>query len=391
MELITTVSAFLLQYALRPLGIGRLRRNRVVFYSYFGSQYSCNPKYLSEYLEQHHPECELMWAFNNPEDFAFLRERGVELVRMNTPEFVRACLTARYIVTNSELPAWLPVTKRQTIINTWHGGGAYKRVGADFRKANRWKDLRSAIGRSKPCVYLSSSKAFTQLTIRESFQHTGEVLESGMPRNDLLVRQGQAREGQRDDSVLGDKIDAKVREALCIPSDAHILLYAPTYREDRTAATYLFDCARVQAALRKRFGGAWVILFRMHYLVMEQLPKDDTYVDASRYGDMQELLHAANMLVTDYSSSIWDFGLTGKPCVLYAPDLSTYEIERGFYSDIHTWPWPLTKNNEELAHAIEDFDDGSYQVRLAQHYADLGSAETGTACKTVAAYLAAHR
>lgn len=383
MELMTTVSAFILQYALRPLGIGFLKRNQVLFFSYFGTRYSCNPKYISEYLEAHHPDIKIVWAFENPQEHYSLEERGIELVPFNTLRFVRACLTSRYVVTNSELPAWLPVSKRQTLINTWHGGGAYKLVGAHYDKGSYWKNVRSAISRSKPCVYISSSSAFTKLTIRQSFQHKGEIIECGMPRNDLLVH-------FRNKPYIKD-IDRRVREHLHIPKESRVLLYAPTFREDRAASTYLFDFDAVEKALAARFGGTWTILLRMHYLVMQQLTESDDYIDASSYEDMQELLYVADAMITDYSSSIWDFGLTKKPCFLYAPDLSDYEAEHGFYSNIRTWPWPLAQSNHELVNAICDFDNDSFQQKLASHYTDLGSKETGHACEAVSNYLIENR
>ena len=379
MDLLQTIAAFVLQYGLRVLGIGPLQRDRVVLWSYFGKQYSCNPKYLSEYLEGHCPELRVVWAFEDPDAHADLRARGVEVVRINTARFVRLCLTSRFLITNSELPAWLPIASRQMLINTWHGGGAYKRVGKDFHKASRWRDLRSAIGRSKPVVYLSSSAAFTQLTLRESFQHTGEVIDSGMPRNDVLV------------TGPDPQLTASVRTALGVSSKSHIVLYAPTYREDREASSYLFDAGLVRAALAETFGGEWTLLLRMHYLVMKELPASEDYLDASSYPDMQELLAASDVLITDYSSSIWDFGLTGRPCFLYAPDLEEYDQDRGFYSDIRTWPWPLATSNEQLARNIRRFDENAYARRLARHYDELGSYEHGTACQTVAAYLMEHR
>ncbi len=383
MELLTTVSAFVLQYALRVLGVGPLKHNKVLFFSYFGSRYSCNPKYLSEYLETHRPDFEIVWAFENPEEHRALEARGIAVVPFNTLQFVRACLTSRYVITNSELPAWLPVSRRQTLINTWHGGGAYKLVGAHYDKGSYWKNLRSAISRSKPCVYLSSSSAFTELTIRQSFQHKGEVIECGMPRNDLLVH--------FPNRPYDNAIDQRVREQLHIPPQNRVLLYAPTFREDRTASTYLFDFSAVEKALAMRFGGTWTILLRMHYLVMQQLTKCEAYIDASSYDDMQELLYVADVLITDYSSSIWDFGLTQKPCFLYAPDVSDYDAEHGFYSNIRTWPWSLSQSNDELVATISDFDNESFRQKLADHYKILGSKETGHACESVAKYLIDNR
>ncbi len=377
MNYILAGMSFVLQHVLKVLAVGTFHNRRVVFFSYFGKQYSCNPKYLCEYLMQASPEYEIVWAFAKPEDFAWLEQRGMHIVRYNSLAFARACLTSGFVVTNSQLPAWFPVLRRMHIINTWHGGGAYKRVGTGFLRASKGKQLMDALSRHKPCVYLSSSKAFTQLTIRQSFEHEGEVLECGMPRNDLLVRQSTPEVTQR------------VKERLGIDPDTRILLYAPTYREDREISSDYFDLNIARDALARRFGGTWTIVFRLHYLVAGKLPATQDYVDASTYPDMQELLYAADVLLTDYSSSIWDFGLTGRPCFLYVPDLDEFDLQRGFYSDIRTWPWPLAQTKDELARNVLEFDEQAFARKLEQHYEDLGSTDTGHACEAVANWMAA--
>ena len=197
-----------------------------------------------------------------------------------------------------------------------------------------------------------------------------------MPRNDLLVQQRTPEVARR------------VKESLGIAQDTRILLYAPTYREDREISSDYFDLGVARDALAQRFGGTWTIVFRLHYLVAGKLPSTQDYVDASAYPDMQELLYAADVLLTDYSSSIWDFGLTGRPCFLYVPDLNEFDVERGFYSDIHTWPWSLAQTKDELASNILEFDEQTFAQRLERHYEDLGSTDTGHACETVAAWMA---
>lgn len=373
-----TALAGVLRHVLKIFSVGRFHKKRIVFFSYFGAQYSCNPKYISLYLQEHMRDFEVVWAFVHPDEFKDLESKNIKITRYNSLSFLRICLTSRYIITNSEIPAWFPLTRRQTLINTWHGGGAYKKVGAAYQKETAGKQKRAGIARRTPCVYLSSSNAFAEMTLRQSFHHTGEVLAYGMPRNDMLVRQNR------------EELYNKIKNHYNIPVDNHMLLYAPTYRESKKASEYLFDCSRIKEALIQRFGGNWSILFRMHYFVMEQLADSEEYIDASGYPDMQELLYVSDILITDYSSSMWDFALTGKPCFLFAPDLDHYDLSRGFYTDIHTWPYPLAENAEELRGNIQNFDSTAYAANVRKHFEDLGNRESGHSAKKVCEYIREH-
>ena len=98
---------------------------------------------------------------------------------------------------------------------------------------------------------------------------------------------------------------------------------------------------------------------------------------------MQELLYAANVVITDYSSLMWDFSLTGRPCFLYADDLDDYERERGFYMPSSQWPYPIARNNDELEKNILGFDCGLYRQAVREHHKVCGSYEQGRACETV--------
>ena len=349
---------------------------RIVFVSYLGKQYSCNPKYICEYMLKHAPEYELVWALQNPEQYAFLEESGIRVVKYNSFTFIRLCLSSGYIITNTRDMMHIPFTSRQRVINTWHGGGSYKTVGSSSALLSPAENFRQHIAHRTPLTYLSSCKAFTEQTLEESFHHNGPILECGMPRNDLLIH------GNRPD------IREKVFAHFQIPWDHKLLIYAPTYRDNKKAADYAFDTKAVSAALRSRFGGEWSILFRCHYYIAEEARMlNADYINASDYPDMQELLYASDILVTDYSSSIWDFSFTGRPCFLYATDLDDYQLTQGFYSDIHTWPFPLAESNPELIDRIQNFDEKQHLQNMEQHHKDLGSFEHGTACKQVLQYI----
>ena len=94
---------------LKLLSIGHFHKKRIVFFSYFGAQYSCNPKYISEYMQERHPDFEIIWAFKSPQNFSYLHDKGIKTVKYLHPYFLHVCLTSKFIVTNSEIPAWFPI------------------------------------------------------------------------------------------------------------------------------------------------------------------------------------------------------------------------------------------------------------------------------------------
>ena len=362
----------------KVLSISRNKVNnkKVIFISYTGKQYSCSPKYIFQEMRKEMPEYECLWAFDEPDKFKFLEKYGVRLLKYNSKEFVKECRTAVYVITNVGISCWLPLSKEQLLINTWHGGGTYKRMGFSLDNMQWWEKKRVLMERKNPTVFLSSCKAASRMVIREGMQHKGEIIKSGMPRNDMLIK------NNRSDLVK------KVKEYLNIPLETKILLYAPTFRESKEVEDYAFEYKAVQRALEKRFGGNWKILFRAHYHVMKHLnicEKD--VIDASLYPDMQELLYVTDVLVTDYSSSVWDFSFTGKPCLLYATDLEYYQKGRDFYMDIHEWPFPLAENGQELIYNIENFDNDKYKKAVELHHRQLGSYESGHAAEEICKYI----
>jgi CDP-glycerol glycerophosphotransferase len=227
-------------------------------------------------------------------------------------------------------------------------------------------------------LFLSSSKAFTRFVIRGAYRYRGEVLECGLPRNDSLLCPDPAAA-------------AAVRQSLGLSPEKKLLLYAPTFRNSHTLDLYDVDLPRLKHALEARFGGEWVILLRMHYYLSDRIGATGLpYVqDVTSYPDMKDLLLCADVLLTDYSSSMWDFSLLGRPCFLYARDIAAYQGERDFYTPIESWPFPLAADNDELADRIASFDENAYRAAVARHHEELGSTESGTAAGQCAQRIAA--
>ena len=353
-------------------------QNKVSFIAFSGRQYSDSPRRISELLLKEHPEIQQVWAFNEPEKFRFLEEKGITVVKYKSPAYLYHTMTSRVYVDNAEFWSILKFRPGQMVLETWHGGGAYKRVGSHRIDVNALEQQHAVEKMNKITLFLSSSKAFTNFVIRDAYQYRGEVLECGLPRNDDLLHPSPAA-AQR------------VRQALDIPRGAKVLLYAPTFRNSHSLDLYDVDFSRLKDALESRFGGQWIIVLRMHYYLADKAMASQApwLRNATDYPDMQDLLQCADVLLTDYSSCMWDFSLMGKPCFLYARDIAAYRGERDFYTPIESWPFPLSADNDGLAKIIADFDGERYRQAVKRHHEELGSTESGTAAQQCVERIAA--
>ena len=345
-------------------------QNRVNFIAFSGRQYSDSPRRISELLHREHPEIQQVWAFVEPEKFRFLEEKGIKVVKYKSLEYLYYVMTSKVYVDNAEFWSALKFRPGQMVLETWHGGGAYKRVGGHRIDVNAREQQHAVEKMNKITLFLSSSRAFTKFVIRDAYRYQGEVLECGLPRNDDLLNPDPATA-------------EKARKTLGISADKKVLLYAPTFRNSHTLDLYDVDFPRLKASLEKRFGGEWVIVLRMHYYLADKAMAVGApwLLNATDYPDMQELLLASDVLLTDYSSCMWDFSLMKKPCFLYARDIAAYQGERDFYTPIESWPFPLAADNDGLEKVIAEFDEAKYRADAARHHQELGSTESGTAAK----------
>ena len=360
-----------------------VQKNRILLESYNGASYSCNPKYLSEYLEtQHAGEYELVWSLEQPDSFPMLaKEHHVRTVRRHSLQWFYQYLTAGVRVTNFPTQkTYFPKRKSQLVINTWHAGGAYKRTGiiSEHVQGNngleKWRRREQA---GQIDLFLSSSPVFTETNIRAAYNYTGKVLNSGLPRNDVFFDASRVKENAE-----------KIRKKYDITD--LIVLYAPTYRGSTTNTKELppFPTEAIVKGIKARYGCSLTILSRAHYLDRHLLSADGEkknrprVIDVTKYPDMQELLCAADILVTDYSSSIWDYALLGRPVLLYVPDLELYEAkDRGFFTPISEWPGIVCRDEKALYDALCSLDEEACREKAKKHLEQFQSYECGKACE----------
>lgn len=347
-----------------------IKNNRIFFSAYSGRQYSCNPKYISDWIEQNYKdEFEIIWAFNEPDAFSYLKNRNIKCVKFKSIKYLYYLLTSKIVIDNVESWSILPKRTGQYVINTWHGGGAYKGVGLKRKDTSETLDKNMLRKNERISIYLSSSKVFSQMTLRESFQYNGKIMECGMPRNDLLIKNDENKK-----NIIKEKLE--------INKKTGIVIYAPTFRHD-LKYKYMLDYEKTLNALKNRFGKEWIMLIRTHYYLQSEKIESSRVKNVSDYPDMQELLLISDVLITDYSSSIWDFSLMEKPCFLFMPDYNEYIDEREFYTPIQDWPYPASFSMEDLEDKIIKYDHEIAKKRILNHHIKLGICESGMASEIV--------
>lgn len=326
------------------------RSNVVLFECDRGSSYGDSPRYIYERLIERDHNLKIVWANNSTIRFTDPNTRKV--VRLS-PTYWWIASRAKYWVTNQNMNADLRPGRRTQYLQTWHGTPLKKMQHDVPVMAGRDADYHIKAARlTSYWNSLISPSSYATAAFRSAFRYQGPVLEVGYPRNDPLVRAGREKLAERARTRLGLEND-----------DRKVILYAPTFRDDqRKGRHWRHELALDIDELEARLGDQYVLLVRYHQLVRNPLParhrSSDFVKDASKYPDIQELLLAADLLVTDYSSVFFDYAVLERPMVFFAYDLESYQSElRGFYLDYErSVPGPVVRSSAELADVISNYD-----------------------------------
>lgn len=351
-------------------------KNKMLFESYYGGQYGCSPKYLSEHIVKTHPGWKVVWAFTQPEKYAVA---GVRKVKYRSLRYFYERSTSRVFVTNYRTAEPYVKRREQRYVQTWHSSLRLKRIERDAEALLPPHYVAMAKADSAKIDLLLSGCRFSDGLFRRAFWYDGEILASGTPRNDLLCSRSSGTAVQR------------IRERLGVGSSVKLLLYAPTFRERSDQSCCDLDFRALAQHLAATFGGEWRILVKLHPHLRASsaaLLRESGAVDATDYDDVQELLLVADLLVTDYSSLMFDFVLTRRPCLLYVPDLESYLArERQLYFDLAELPFPASRSQAELHERIASLQLDTYCAAADEFMRRTGSYETGCAAQRVTEYL----
>ena len=324
-----------------PPLVRRVKPDVVLFNSWWG-KLADSPKAIAEELRRRDAPLEHVWVLNDES----AAPDGATVVRPGSLPFLQQTGRARYIVSNNTLPGYFRKKPATTYVQTWHGT-PLKRIGFDiedpsFADSERYlADLRREVAMWDVLV---SPNGFSTEVLRRAFQYEGKIIETGYPRTDVLFASDR------------DRVRARARGELGIPDGARAVLYAPTWRDDDQFSTQLDF-----GGLLDGLGDDWVLILRAHSAVAATVATDGhpRLRNASDRDDVGELLLAADVLVTDYSSVMFDFAATGKPMVFFTYDLEHYRDKvRGFCFDFPAEaPGPLVRTTPELLDALRGVDD----------------------------------
>ncbi|MFB6498746.1 CDP-glycerol glycerophosphotransferase family protein [Bacillus haynesii] len=337
-----------------------VKKKTVIFESFAGKQYSCNPRAIYEYMKENNPEYQLYWSVN-PEYTGIFKEKGIPYIKRFTLKWLFAMARAEYWVVNSRLPLWIPKPKHTTYLQTWHGT-PLKRLAVDMDEVhmpgtNTEKYKKNFTMEASKWDYLISPNAYSTEIFARAFQFNKTMIESGYPRNDFLHTDNNPK------TVRG------LKEKMQLPSDKKVIIYAPTWRDDQfyKKGKYKFDLDLDLNKLREEIGDDYVIVLRMHYLVAENFdlePYKGFAYDFSSYEDIRELYMVTDLLITDYSSVFFDFANLKRPMIFFVPDIETYRDKlRGFYFDFETEaPGPLVKTTDEVIEKVRETETMDYRL-----------------------------
>ncbi len=342
----------------------------VLFETFDGKSCSDSGRAISDALGTHRPDLQRYWTVA---DFSVPVPRDCTPVLRESPEWFRLLATAGYLVNNNNFPHYFRKRPGQFYLQTWHGT-PLKRIGFDTPVSGTTASYRALLQREAAAWdMLLAQNNFAAETLAAAFGYRGRTEVLGYPRNDALA--AETSTARR----------TEIRRSLGIAANQKVLLYMPTWRDSGSSANPYLDFA----VASKELGPDYVLLYRGHHKIAgrRKTTGQSLYQDVTAYPEVNDLYLAADLLVTDYSSAMFDFCVTGKPMYFLTPDLERYrDSERGFYFYFEEQaPGPLAGSTEELAGAIQSEEAAAetYSLRYKEFVNRYAPADDGAAASRV--------
>ena len=345
-------------------------RKKIVFSNFNGGGYGDNPKFIAQEFLRRNDGWKLYWTAAADYDLP----SGIHPVRPNTAAFAWHMATAGTWVDDTRKLYYFKKRPEQFYIQTWHGGLGLKKVEKDCEDALSREYVEYAKFDSKN-MNLCSPAAAGRVTPTGKLSGTTVLFWKRAFRKTISILKIRLLTAKRCFAIL------------VFPTGRALRFYAPTYRDSRKTDMYNLDYSRLLTVLSERFGGNWAVLVRMHPNVSYQdypLTYTERILNASPYENMQELLVASDIIISDYSGCAFDFPMIGKPGFLYAEDYEEMKRTKDYYFDLKDLPFTLALSNEELMQQIRDFDEEAYKERCQEFCDMLGFYDDGNASRVVA-------
>lgn len=345
-KLIYTLYFYIGSFLLRVLGLFvKTDPNLILFISYGGQKYDDSPRAVYEYLKKNaiSSGCKYVWAFIEPDKFPQIENR----IKVDTLNYYVTAMQAGTWITNSSASRGLNFKKKKTKNFMFqHGMAGIKKIGTDVEQFD--KAFRIGFHETFDGIFIEGKKELDILPraweMDRAVFHT-----TGLPRNDDLA------------VVTAEEIQA-IKKRLGIPAEKKIILYAPTFREfcraddGRNALGIPIDFTKWARVL----GEEYVLLITAHYEVaklLDELPQNDFVINAFKYPELNDLIKVSDILISDYSSIVFDYSIMERPIFCYGYDYDTYSAERGLYTDLDTlFSHGVLRTEDEVLKAIQEIN-----------------------------------
>lgn len=344
-----------------------IKSKKIYVKNFGGRGYGDNPKYIINYLLHNYSGYDVVWGVRKKYEFP----KGIRTVNISSYwgmiKSIYEQVTAKVWIDNSRKFIFERKRKKQYYIQTWHGDIGIKKVGVDALDKMTRKEMENAIHDSQMADLFVCGTEWMRIRYKESYWYDGEVAVCGLPRRDILYS-------------VTDFQKKEIRKQLNIPEDTRLLLYVPTFRNedifDHRIGDYAssFDWDLILKTMQKRFGGEWYGLMRLHPNA-EQYSKDlklsERVINVTNYPDVNELYCISDCCISDYSSSLFEFGITKRPGFIFAPDKDKYEGERGLYFSDDKLPFTVATDINGLVDDILSHDGVKYLNKHKYFYHDI--------------------
>lgn len=356
-----------------------VRSDVIVIESNLGRNAVGNPRYIYEEMVRRglDKKYRIYYILNRPENVR-LPGQAVRVKNFRL-RFYYVMAVAGIWISDTRFPNYIRKRKKTVYIQTWHGT-PLKKLALDMEEIHMENEdsleaYKESFRRNAATWdYLIAQSEFAAKIFRRAFAFKGTMLLCGYPRNDRLFAWNHPAD------------IARLKEKYGIPGNKRVMLYAPTWRDDDFYGNgrYRFATDMDFGAMKEAFEEEWVLLVKYHYLVEDPGDFGQWKGFVRRFEgdcDITELYLTADILITDYSSVMFDYSLLKRPMFFYAYDLEYYrDILRGFYFDFEKEaPGPISQSTPELIRQIREYRPEEYRERAEAFGKRYHSAENGTA------------
>lgn len=350
-----------------------IQKKRIVLCNVWG--YGDNPKWIARALRMCDKSLEIIFVAGGVREHI---SNGIHFVPNNSLKAAYYLSTAHVWVDCNRKEPYISKRPEQVYVQTWHGSIPLKKIEGDYEGLTEEYMDNARRDSAMTDLYISNGK-FIEGIYGRAFGYSGQCLRAGSARLDPLINPNSRR-------VYSTKKKLKVLAHVKTSDDVGIAVYAPTFRDKESKSFSDFDAAAIIEALEKKYSKEFILVVRLHPIEAQHVHVMHTnkIVAGNAFGDLYELLEAADVLITDYSNTMFEFALAGRDVFLYAPDEKEYVDERGMYFDYNDLPFPRAVSTEGMTDIIANYSPDEYRNRQKQFFDDLEISENGHSSVTIA-------